>query len=317
MGFLAEAGDVAGGGVAEKPSVVAGELRGAEITDLAAGGSGVGHQGEHEAAGFLKTQNFLILQRAHVGDGPEVLVEGGDAHVNQVGEVFDSHRLRVVVTNPSNGLGNTMDAGFSQSHLGDAGAERAAKKADEDFVLDERREKFGFARVSEALEEANESVEDVRIDWGDVDGFSFVNGAKPAGEDLKEQFVDFQRVEIEPQTEERVSVTGFCNLCCDRECDGEDEHARGVVLEDVLADDYGLGALGNDAERWNLESVNAIRVDPRVTADEQARDAHFEAAVVRGVGSDAAGELGQLRGRGLVAVPGAPNGPDVAVRFHA
>ena len=82
---------------------------------------------EHQLPRLLQAQHFLIVQRAHRSDGLEVLVERGNTHVHQPGQVFDLHGLRDVVSQPGNGLRNSVHAGFCNTHLRDANANGGAQ----------------------------------------------------------------------------------------------------------------------------------------------------------------------------------------------
>ena len=61
---------------------------------------------EHEAAGLMKSQPLLELQRAHGGDCFEVVVEPRDAHPKLVRDAVDSKRLVKVLMKALNGLGD-------------------------------------------------------------------------------------------------------------------------------------------------------------------------------------------------------------------
>src|SRR5277367_3321953 len=90
-------------------------------------------------------------------------------------------------------------------------------------------------------------------------------------------------------------MAGSRKLCSHRQGDGEDNHARGVVFIDFVADNDGLGTLRDDAQRRNAEGVHTLFVGPGKAAGIHARDALIEAAVMRGISSEQARQLGSIR----------------------
>ena len=67
--------DVALRRCAELFFVVAAEVRWVLVADFEAGARGVEVSSEHEAAGFLQADLFLVLQRTHCRDAFEVMME--------------------------------------------------------------------------------------------------------------------------------------------------------------------------------------------------------------------------------------------------
>jgi hypothetical protein len=87
--FFAQTVDVFGRRTSESPSVFTGELRGTHVLGAPRGSAHV----EHQASRYLQLKRFLELQRAHGGHGAELPVKGGEAHVDQPGQLFDIRGL--------------------------------------------------------------------------------------------------------------------------------------------------------------------------------------------------------------------------------
>src|SRR5438552_11013695 len=75
--------DIAQRRLAEVPLVIPAEVRGVSVACSIASLRSVEALAEHQPPRFLKSQLFLELQRTHRGDGLEVAVEPGDAHIRQ------------------------------------------------------------------------------------------------------------------------------------------------------------------------------------------------------------------------------------------
>ena len=73
----------------EETAIFTAELRRAQISNATTRVPRIQHRGQHETPRFLKPQRFLLLQRAHGRDGFELPVKRGDAHVHQIGHLFD------------------------------------------------------------------------------------------------------------------------------------------------------------------------------------------------------------------------------------
>ena len=66
------------------------------IADALTRGTRVHHRRQHETPRLLQAQHFLIVQRAHRSDLLKVLMERGNTHVHQFGQLLDFHGLREV-----------------------------------------------------------------------------------------------------------------------------------------------------------------------------------------------------------------------------
>jgi hypothetical protein len=55
---------------------------------------------QHQLAGFLESQLFLVLQRAHARERAEMLPEGRRAHVRAIRQVVPLQRLGEVLLEP-------------------------------------------------------------------------------------------------------------------------------------------------------------------------------------------------------------------------
>lgn len=87
---------------AEQLLVVAAEVRGVTVADAVAGARRVQLFAEHQAARLLEPDLLLELQRAHRGDGLEMVVEARDAHSALTREFLDPQRLVVMVAQVAN-----------------------------------------------------------------------------------------------------------------------------------------------------------------------------------------------------------------------
>ena len=65
---------------------------------------------------------------------------------------------------------------------------------------------------------------------------------------LQDQFGDLARVEVQLKRKIRFGITSLRDLGGDGESNQEDDHARGVVLIDLLPHDNGLRTLGDDTQ---------------------------------------------------------------------
>src|SRR5258706_1033979 len=89
----AQPGDVALWRGAKKFFVIAAKIRRILIADAKAGACCVEVFAEHKAAGFLKPDLFLKLQRAHRRHGFEVMMKAGNAHSEFAGDILDPQWL--------------------------------------------------------------------------------------------------------------------------------------------------------------------------------------------------------------------------------
>ena len=64
----------------------------------------------------------------------------------------------------------------------------------------------------------------------------------------RRQFRHARRIQVQPEAEERIPAAGSRHLTRNRQIHGEDEHARGVVFEHLVAEHQGLGPLGHKAQ---------------------------------------------------------------------
>ena len=84
--------------------------------------------------GLLQAQDLLVLHGTHRRDGFEMLMEGGCAHVHQLGQCVDVHRLGEMDAQPRKCLGNPLHPGFREADLRHAGAAGTAEQTDEHLV---------------------------------------------------------------------------------------------------------------------------------------------------------------------------------------
>ncbi len=99
---------IAFGRQAESAFVLTIELRGIFISDVKAGLRGVHSFIQHQPASFLQSQLLLELQRAHGRGCLEMRMEARYAHVQFVGDVFDSYRAIETLADHANGLDHAM-----------------------------------------------------------------------------------------------------------------------------------------------------------------------------------------------------------------
>src|ERR1017187_8962955 len=149
--LLAQSGDVFGRRTAEEAAVFSAELRSAEIAYALTRSTRVRHGRHHETPRLLQAQHLLIVQWAHRSDGLKVLVERGNTHVHQFGQVFDLHGLREVSPQPGNRLRNAVHAGLRKAHLSDANTNRAAQQPDQNLIHHKRGEQLGVPGMRKTL----------------------------------------------------------------------------------------------------------------------------------------------------------------------
>lgn len=145
--------------MAEQAAVFAIELAGGFITDFKGGGGGIAALVEHEGTGGLETKLLLVLDGAHGGEGAEVVVEGGDTHAGDLGELLDAERFVVIVAEPVDGFGGALALVALRGDGAEASAFRAVEDAVDDLALDERAEEGNVLWGVEQLEEPAEGIE--------------------------------------------------------------------------------------------------------------------------------------------------------------
>src|SRR5205807_3234508 len=116
-GGLAERDRVAAGRCAEHAAVLAAELGGAVVADRESSAGNVTGFGEEPGPGFVQADLLLELDGCHRGEGPEVAVEGGDAHRRQRGEILDAQGLVVMAADLVNRAGQVCESAVGQPHL--------------------------------------------------------------------------------------------------------------------------------------------------------------------------------------------------------
>ena len=124
--------DIAHGWLAEEAAVLAVELADAFIANFVCSAGGVDPVHEHALACDLQTELLLILERAHGGQRPELVVEGGYAHARDLGEFFHAQGLGEVGAKPGDGACGSV----TQIARGCDGAEAFALRSAEDPVED-------------------------------------------------------------------------------------------------------------------------------------------------------------------------------------
>ncbi len=100
---LAQRLDVADGGLAEEAAVLAAELADAFVADFVSGAGGVESIHEHALSRGLQAKLLLILERAHGGECAELMMEGGDSHARNRGELLHVERAGEVGAEPGYG----------------------------------------------------------------------------------------------------------------------------------------------------------------------------------------------------------------------
>ena len=77
------------------------------------------------------------------------------------------------------------------------------------------------------------------------------------------EFRHARGIQIQLEAEIRIPPAGARHLAGDRQIDGEDEHARGIVLEHLAAEHHDLGTLRHDAEGRAQRGVDGLGRHPR------------------------------------------------------
>ena len=65
--------------------------------------------------------------------------------------------------------------------------------------------------------------------------------------DPRGEFRHARGIQVQLEAEKRIPPAGASHLAGDRQIDGEDEHARGIVFEHFAAEHHDLGTLRHDA----------------------------------------------------------------------
>lgn len=103
------------------------------------------------------------------------------------------------------------------------------------------------------------------------------------------------RVEVQPETEVRLGRAGPRDLAGDRQINREDEHARRVILVDLLPEHHALRPLRDDAQDRPRHGVYQLRVRSRGASGVQTGEVQLKATVVRGVSADQTGQPAHVR----------------------
>lgn len=86
--------------LAEVAAVFSIELTDTLVSDLKGHCGSVETIDEHSSSGGLQSQLLLILQRTHMGQHTEMMMQRRDAHACDLGQIVHTYRFRVVVFNP-------------------------------------------------------------------------------------------------------------------------------------------------------------------------------------------------------------------------
>ena len=243
-----EGGDVPRRRATEKAGVLAAELRRTEIADLARRAPGVQHARQHQVSCLLQAEHLLVLQRRHVGDRLEVLVERRHAHVGQIGQVIERDGLREVLAHPRHGRGHATDARLLLADLRDTRAGRTEQQPDEDLVDDQRREELRLPGWAiESTRRAAASTMAVLVGATITPRLSFEPGT-PCGNTFKVSSAILYGSSLSTRRK-WLAPAGLGDPAGEREMDGVRDEARGVVGMDLSPEHDALGALRDDAQR--------------------------------------------------------------------
>lgn len=137
----AEGSDVANGRLAEKAAVFAIELAGAFVADFEGCTGGVETVHEHALARRLQPELLLVLKRTHGSERAKMMVERGDSHARDFGQVFDAQRLCEIRTHPRDCFRRPMALISESGDSSKAGALRSAEDSIDDFALNQLTKK--------------------------------------------------------------------------------------------------------------------------------------------------------------------------------
>lgn len=68
--------------------------------------------------------------------------------------------------------------------------------------------------------------------------------------DFQDQFGNFVRVKVQPETRVRLRIARLRHLGGNRKSDREHQHARRIVFVDLFSNDHALRSLHDDAQSW-------------------------------------------------------------------
>jgi hypothetical protein len=141
--------------------VVAAELCRTFIADLEGSCHDTLRIRHHQCSGLEQAHAFLILQRAQVGHGLEVAVEGRDAHRRPLGQALDAYGLGEVLADPLYREVDTGHCAVGRRDLSQHPAKGALKHAENDLALVHRGQGCDGIGVTHQPQHSNPGVHEI------------------------------------------------------------------------------------------------------------------------------------------------------------
>ena len=125
---------------------------------------------QHQTAGLLEPQPLLELQGAHRRDGLEVVVETRDAHAQFSRDLLDAKWLVEVLTESLDRSGDVGGVAPQDRQVTEPATLLSHQEPVDNFPRDQRHEHPRFGRGIQEPDEPHYGVQQVRIQWADIDG---------------------------------------------------------------------------------------------------------------------------------------------------
>jgi alpha/beta hydrolase fold len=217
LGFLTHPQCVGTRRNAELTAVLAAELRSAAVADRMTYRCDVMRTAEEPQSCFLEANSLLVLNRAHLGHGAELLVERRDAHAAQLRQFLNLDRLEGVGTQVPDGAADVRQAAVPEADLAYGWPGGAGQHAPQDLAFKEGRENGGVRRPFDQREQSRYRVQHLRRRGVDRDarGRGSPDPGKARG-CLYEQFGDRRGAKFECEPEVGLGTGGLSVVAGDR-----------------------------------------------------------------------------------------------------
>lgn len=231
---------------------------------------------------FGEAQALLVLQRAHRGDGLELLVEGRPTHVRLRGEFVDADRCGELRLDVAEGLADPVGGAAGRRHLRDGRAVRAVEHAEVELAQHQRGEHGNVAWRVEQAGEAQHAVLHLAIEVADEKPARGVAAQAGRHAGLRDEVGDLPGVGVDGQAQVGRFGAGLDHLADQRQVHRHGEELRRDVAIDLVLQQHLLRALHDHADR-RLVHRRQLRVQRGQLDAVQPRDGGGVDAVAVGV----------------------------------